>query len=46
LCRAGLVRATTAGTLVAETEQDLRTFATIATRCARQIQDLAMEPAR
>jgi aminoglycoside/choline kinase family phosphotransferase len=45
-CHSGLVRATTAGTLVAETEQDLRTFATLAARCASQIRDLGMEPPR
>ena len=43
-CQSGLVRATTAGALVAETEQDRRTFATLATRCASQIRDLGMEP--
>jgi hypothetical protein len=43
-CHSGLVRATTAGALVAETEQDLRTFATLAARCVDQIRDLGMEP--
>lgn len=43
-CQYGLVRTTTAGTLVAETEQDLRTFTTLAARCASQVRDLGMEP--
>lgn len=45
-CRSGLVRATTAGALVAETERDLRTFATLAARCTSQIRDLGMDPPR
>lgn len=45
-CRSGLVRAITAGTLVAETEQDLRTFAMLTARCVSQIRDLGMEPPR
>lgn len=42
-CASGLVRTITAGTLVAETDHDLRTFATIAARCASQVRDLGME---